>query len=141
MAPQTPKQDHWPQVGVAVIIVRDGEVLLGKRKGSHGEGTWAFPGGKLDAWESVEDCAKRETAEETGMKMATARILPVFTEDLFYGKHFITLYVLTEAEGDPVIREPEKCEEWGWFSWDDKPRPLFLTLQNLDKQGYRPPGM
>jgi len=31
------------RVGVGVIVVKDGMVLLGKRKNAHGEGSWAFP--------------------------------------------------------------------------------------------------
>ncbi len=31
--------------GVGVMILKDGTVLLGRRKGSHGEGEWAWPGG------------------------------------------------------------------------------------------------
>jgi hypothetical protein len=34
-----------PLIGVAVIVINDGRILLGKRKNSHGDGTWAFPGG------------------------------------------------------------------------------------------------
>ncbi|HOF50487.1 MAG TPA: hypothetical protein PLH22_02295 [Candidatus Colwellbacteria bacterium] len=34
-----------PRVGIGVMIFKNGKVLLGKRKGSHGEGEYAFPGG------------------------------------------------------------------------------------------------
>ena len=54
------------QVGLGIIVVKDGKVLLGKRKSAHGKGTWCFPGGHLEFSESWEDCAKRETKEETG---------------------------------------------------------------------------
>ena len=54
------------RVGVGVIIVRDGNVLLGERAGSHGAGTWALPGGHLEFGETVADCARREVLEETG---------------------------------------------------------------------------
>ncbi|WP_134596929.1 NUDIX domain-containing protein, partial [Pseudomonas aeruginosa] len=37
-----------PQVGVGVLILRDGKVLLGRRKGSHGAGCWSAPGGHLE---------------------------------------------------------------------------------------------
>ena len=52
-----------PKVGVGIMILKNGKVLLGKRKGSHGEGEFAFPGGHLEYMESFANCAKREIAE------------------------------------------------------------------------------
>jgi 8-oxo-dGTP diphosphatase len=43
-----------PLIGVSVIIIKDNQVLLGKRKNSHGSGTWAFPGGHLEFNETIE---------------------------------------------------------------------------------------
>ena len=57
-------ESKCPKVGVGVAVVKDGKVLLGKRKNAHGEGTWSFPGGHLEYKESWEDCAIRETLEE-----------------------------------------------------------------------------
>jgi hypothetical protein len=34
-----------PLVGVSAVVVREGAVLLGRRRGAHGSGTWAFRGG------------------------------------------------------------------------------------------------
>jgi len=56
-----------PAVGVAVIVMKNGKLLLGKRLNSQGSGTWAFPGGHLELKESIENCAKREVFEETGL--------------------------------------------------------------------------
>ena len=42
-----------PLVGVAVMIIRDGKVLFGKRLASHGTGTWHLPGGHLEFMETV----------------------------------------------------------------------------------------
>src|SRR3989339_718967 len=61
-----------PKVGVAVIIIKNGKVLMHKRKNSHGDGTWSLPGGHLEFNESLEECAQRETFEETGMKIKKA---------------------------------------------------------------------
>jgi len=65
-----------PRIGVGVIIVRQGLVLLGQRKGSHGSGSWAVPGGHLEFGETVENCARRETLEETGILLGNIALGP-----------------------------------------------------------------
>lgn len=63
----TPPNRH-PRVGLAVFLVDDrGYILIGKRKGAHGSGTLALPGGHLEWNESFEECAARELLEETGV--------------------------------------------------------------------------
>jgi len=129
-----------PRVGVGVIIVKDGKVLLGQRRGAHGAGDWSPPGGHLEFMETISDCARRETAEETGMTITNIRP-PVFTEEFYReeNKHYINLMVTAEWEsGEPQVLEPEKCLGWEWFTWDALPTPLFLPLQNHIDQGYTP---
>lgn len=132
--------DNRPKIGVGVIVIKDDKVLLGKRKNAHGEGTWCFPGGHLEFNEKIEDCAARETKEETGIEIKNIRMAS-FTNDIFEKeqKHYVTLFVIAElSSGTPKIMEPEKCESWQWFNWDDMPRPLFVPIQNLLKQDYNP---
>ena len=129
-----------PKVGVGVIVMKDGKVLLGKRKNAHGEGTWSFPGGHLEFNEEIESCAVREVMEETGLNIKNIRSGP-FTNDIFEKeeKHYITLYLISEyASGELKIMEPEKCEKWEWFDWDKLPKPLFTPIANLLKQNYNP---
>ena len=127
-------------VGVGVLIFRNGQILLGKRKGSHGAATWAPPGGHLDAGEAFEACAIRETAEETGLVIDQLRHAD-FTSNIFAdeNKHFVTLFVeAQQVEGDPEVLEPSKCEVWQWFDWDDLPQPLFAAFKSLLEQGFQP---
>ncbi len=129
-----------PLVGVAVIIMKDRKVLLGKRKMSHGEGTWALPGGHLEFNETIEDCARREVFEETGLIIKNIRY-GAFTNDIFSGdqKHYVTLFVISEYDsGILEPKEPDKCHGWVWFSWCDLPEPKFLPLENLLKQDFDP---
>jgi 8-oxo-dGTP diphosphatase len=129
-----------PRVGVGVLVMRDGNVLLGRRLGAHGEGSWAPPGGNLEYGESVEACARREVREETGLDLDGLSRGP-YTEDLFEpeGKHYVTLFVVARAlAGEPTVREPARCATWQWFRWTELPTPLFLPLESLHRRGFVP---
>lgn len=132
MNAQSPSQKRFPKVGTGVIVIKDGKILLGKR-GTHGKDTWSVPGGWLEYNESFEECAARECLEETGVRIknpefyhATNNIMP--QDDL----HTITLFVKAEYEsGDPMITEPDKFSEVGWYDLNDLPRPLFHPFELL----------
>jgi len=122
------------RVGCGILINKDGKFLLGKRKGSHGEGTWAPPGGHLEPGESFEECCKREILEETGLTIKNFKQI-TFTNDIFSeDKHYITLFFSADYEsGELTVKEPDKCEEWRWCEYRDFPKPLFLPMENLAK--------
>lgn len=132
--------DQKPQVGTATIITRDHKVLLMKRKGSHSPGTWSTPGGHLDFGETLEGCAAREAKEEVGLDVFDVQFRAV-TNDVFKesGKHYITVWMEAQANGEPYIASEREAEEIGWFAWDELPQPLFLPLENLVKQNSYPP--
>ncbi len=135
-----PNNQDRPLIGVGVIVMRENRVLLGRRRNAHGAGTWQFPGGHLEFNESIEECARREVFEETGLRIQSPRRGP-YTNDIFPddGKHYVTLYVLAYCgSGEPTLREPDKCDRWDWFSWDDPPRPRFIPLANLLARGFDP---
>jgi 8-oxo-dGTP diphosphatase len=130
-----------PLIGVAVIVIKNGLVLLGRRKNAHGDRTWAFPGGHLEFNETIEDCARREIFEETGITISNLRNGP-YTNDIFEneGKHYVTLFVLADyASGEPRVKEPDKCEEWQWHPWPPPVQPHFLPIANLLKQNFKLP--
>ncbi len=131
------RDDLKPRVGVGVAVVKNGLVLLGKRKGAHGAGLWSVTGGHLEFGESVEECAKRELEEETGLKARSVILGPWVANVMEQNKHYVTLYTFVPAfEGILQLREPDKCEGWQWFAWDALPAPLFPTvLSMIQKMG------
>jgi 8-oxo-dGTP diphosphatase len=132
--------EKYPRVGLGVYILKDGKVLLGKRKSPHGNGFWSAPGGHLEFGESWEGCAKRETSEEAGIEIKNIRFVGL-TNDIHEneGKHYVTIAMLADYDfGEVQIMETEKLERWEWFSWSNLPSPLFLPMQNLLKQKFNP---
>lgn len=122
-----------PKIGVGVCIFKENQVLMGLRKNAHGAQTWAFPGGHLEFGETVQECARREVLEETGLQLGLIKQGP-YSQDIFIAenKHYITLIMIGEyTGGEPLILEPHKCQEWRWFDWGCWPDNLFLTNQNL----------
>ncbi|KAI4518703.1 hypothetical protein K523DRAFT_248594 [Schizophyllum commune Tattone D] len=142
------------RVGVGVFVTnQSGQFIIGKRKGSHGAGTYALPGGHLEYGESFEACAIREVLEETGLEIADITFLTA-TNDIMAAekKHYVTIFVRARVTGEqtePQVLEPEKCEGWEWMTWDllkdwinrsENPacsaesRAFFLPLRNLVAQ-------
>jgi 8-oxo-dGTP diphosphatase len=114
-------------VGLGVLVIKDGLVLVGKRKGSHGAGKWAFPGGHQDHGESWEECGPREILEETGMTVQFRYFDPdrlqkfmCVTDDHMKAdnRHYNTVYIVCDwVSGEPELKEPHKCEGWKWVTF------------------------
>lgn len=130
------EENKYPRVGVGVMIQNDnGEVLLGLRKGSHGAGEWSFPGGHLEFGETVFECAKRETKEETGLEVNKFKLVSVYDEFRYIktdDKHYLGLGVRADYEGGVAqVLEPDKCEEWRWFSLDSLPGKMLANTEGI----------
>lgn len=130
-----------PKIGLGILILNiNDEILLGKRKASHGEATWGPPGGHLEFGESFEQCAIREVLEETALNIIEPQFLAM-TNDFFVeeDKHYVSIFMTAKYPRDQQLRncEPHKVEQWQWFSLNNLPTDLFLPLKHLvAKQGY-----
>ncbi|MBQ6027338.1 MAG: NUDIX domain-containing protein [Alphaproteobacteria bacterium] len=123
-----------PRVGIGCWIFNPaGQVLLGRRLSTHGFGTWAAPGGKLELNEEPADCAARELREETGIIIPSEKFRFVcITNDIYPDAHYITLHYRTDSvTAIPKLMEPAKCAEWRWFSLDNLPSPLLLSAKKF----------
>ena len=94
----------------AGLIMCDGLILIGQRKhGKSLEYKWEFPGGKLEAGETLEECLKRELMEE--MKLEIFVREPFMTTSYTYDFGTIVLHsfwATCKSQDVPVVLEHEQ---------------------------------
>lgn len=97
-------------VAVGVLVREDGAFLLTSRpEGKVYAGYWEFPGGKLEAGETVEQALRRELVEELGIEIGAAEAWKVETVDYPHALvrlHFCKVYQWT---GALQMREGQQC--------------------------------
>ncbi|PIK42199.1 putative 8-oxo-dGTP diphosphatase NUDT15 [Apostichopus japonicus] len=93
--------------------------------------------------ESWEECGRRETMEETGLKLkevSFAHVNNAVNRPTKY--HYVTIFMKGEVDSsykeEPENTEPDKCEGWQWTKWEDIPSPekLFWSLRFTLAEGF-----
>lgn len=111
-----------PKLAVAVLIARDGRLLLGKRgPGAREPGKWSFPAGFVERGERVERAAAREAREETGLEVLVGDLVGLYSSD---GETVVlAVYEATFASGEP--RAGDDLVEVAWFALSELPELAF----------------
>lgn len=110
-----------PKLAVAVLVVRDAQVLLGKRgAGTREPGKWSFPAGFVERGERVELAAVREGREETGLDLTLGPLIGLFSCE---GDPVVLAVYAASGEGEPAAGDD--LTEVGWFSVADLPELAF----------------
>lgn len=106
-APETPK------LTVDVVIPdQDGRVVLIRRANEPFRGRWALPGGFVDVGETVEQAARREVREETGLEVELERLVGVYSEpDRDPRGHNVSVAFLAHPVGDAEPRGSDDASE------------------------------
>jgi 8-oxo-dGTP diphosphatase len=123
-----------PKLAVAVVVQRDGHVLLGRR-GAHtrAAGKWSFPAGYVERGEVVEAAAIREVQEETGYDIELGPLVGLISaegETVVLAVYSGTIVSGTERAGDDLT-------EVGWFAPDALPELAFAhDLEILKRLGF-----
>ena len=110
-------------VAVGVLLRSDGAFLLTSRpSGKPYAGYWEFPGGKLEAGESIEQALSRELYEELGIRIGT--IKPWKVEVVDYPHALVRLHFckVFEWSGDLEMREAQS------HSWERLPVQMCPVL-------------
>jgi len=120
--------DRVIMVGAGVVIFKNGKVLLQRRKDNH---CWALHGGGVEMGEKVEDAARRELYEETGLIANKLELLGVFSgKDMMYtypnGDKVCIVginYVCCDFSGE-LLPETDETSELKWFEIDNLPEDI-----------------
>jgi ADP-ribose pyrophosphatase YjhB (NUDIX family) len=107
-------------LGASSVIVDDTARILLVRH-SYGEHNWELPGGRGEPSESIEETARREAREETGIELEIVRLTGVYWEPRASMHHFA---FLARALGRPRAVDPAEIDECGWFPLSTMPRPM-----------------
>lgn len=114
-----------PKVAAAVIVEREGKILLVRRIYDPEEGKWSLPAGFVDGGEDPQLAAVRECLEETGL---TVRILGLF--DVIYG--------LEHARGASIVIVYRAAVEAGTLTpGDDAADAAFFDASDLPPLAFR----
>lgn len=110
-------------VAVGILVKPDGSFLLTSRPaGKVYEGYWEFPGGKLEAGESVQDALRRELLEELGIAVEAAQLWRVELVDYPHALVRLNFCKISAWSGELQMREAQS------FSWQQLPVQVSPVL-------------
>ena len=119
-----------PKVAVVSLVMRDGQVLLGRRVHPPYRGMWSLPGGFVDAGEDPARAAEREVLEETGLTVRVTELLDVIGgQEHARGAHILIAYRVEVIAGN--LSPADDVDRVAFFSLDDLPPLAFHSTQKI----------
>jgi ADP-ribose pyrophosphatase YjhB (NUDIX family) len=119
-----------PKVAAAVLVERQGEVLLVRRANDPLRGLWTLPAGFVDAGEDPVQAAERECLEETGLQVRVVELLDVlYGQEHPRGAHIIIFYRAVIVAG--ALQANDDVDRSGFFKRDQLPPLAFSTTKKI----------
>jgi 8-oxo-dGTP diphosphatase len=107
-------QHRNPAPTVSILLVDGGRVLLGKRGGHPGKGTWSLPSGYVEYEDDFLTTAIREAKEETGLDVEVRSVINVVSSFVTPRFHFLGVYVVARVMGGELVAGDD-LEAVEWF--------------------------
>ncbi|MFH1724782.1 MAG: NUDIX hydrolase [Elusimicrobiota bacterium] len=124
-----------PRVAAGAVVIKDGRVLLVKRRHPPKTGLWAIPGGGVRLGESLAEAAERELLEETGVRARAGE--PVHTFELIETEpggrvryHYVVIDLMAEFAGGELSPQDDAMDA-RWVSPEEL-SGLPVTETTLD---------
>lgn len=109
------------RVAADLVIVRDGEVLLIRRRYEPFEDQWCLPGGHVEAGEQVRAAARREAREETGFDVDIDGLVGVYDAPGRDPRGPVISIVFRASVADGRLDPDTDAADAQWFPLDELP--------------------
>jgi 8-oxo-dGTP diphosphatase len=110
-------EQRYPDVVVQGLVVNGDAVLMIRRGSEPYRGSWSFPGGRLEARESLENAVRREVFEETGVEVEPTGLIGIY-ESLTTARHFIIAGYTASVAGRSIPNAGDDADEAAWVALD-----------------------
>ena len=129
---------------VYALFVKENEVLLMRRYNTgYQDGFYGLPAGHLDGNESAKHAMIREINEEVGVKIKenSLKFALIMHRNCIDYEYIDLFFIVNKWEGNFVIMEPNKCDEFKWFPINNLPENTIEYIKDavkcyLNKQNY-----
>ncbi len=122
------------RAAVYLILIKNGKTLLSRRFNTGWmDGKYSLISGHLDGGETVSDSMIREAFEEAGIKVSKKDLIPVkVVHHKETDTEYMDFFFVTEKwSGEPVIKEPDKCDDLSWFPMDKLPKNTLPHVRKV----------
>lgn len=119
-----------PKVAVAVLIEREGRILLVQRANEPFRGLWTLPAGFVNAGEDPAEAAARECLEETGLTVQISGLLDLVAgREHARGSDFVIFYRGSAPQGE--AHADDDAADVGWFEREHLPELAFKSTAHI----------
>lgn len=128
-------------VAVGVILGQDGRILIARRPDHlHMGGRWEFPGGKVEAGESVQDALTRELREEIAIEVQAVQPLTEIRHEYPEKTVFLDTWWVTSFSGEPSGLEGQETrwvgrEELDSYQFPDANQAIIEAIRQSEVTG------
>lgn len=109
-----------------MLLIKDDKVLLMRRQNTDwGNGDYDLVGGHHDGHETLRQGLAREAQEEIGITIKPEDATFIhFLQYVDDEEYLYSFYTVSNWQGEPTIKEPEKCDDLRWFPLDELPKNM-----------------
>ena len=124
-----------PKVAAAVLVERDGQILLVRRVNEPFRGLWTLPAGFVNGGEDPAEAAARECLEETGLSVRVTRVFDIVAgREHPRGADFVIVYQAEFLGGE--MKADDDADAVEWFGRENLPSLAFRATQKVLESFY-----